>query len=327
MTVSASKACRAFAQWYDTLPKHKSTGGAARGTIAAGLVVLEHLKQSFVLDLDAHRAGGRGQLRGAGAGALRRILAKFGETREFLKEGGRTNRGGPGDMATMLKAISSMKLESLNAKERVAIIEDLQGFLVEKVKEYHSRQRLKVSYDPAKTTFQTIADLLSLARSNGKEGPVAQYLVGAKLQLRFPELTVSNDSYSTADDQLGRSGDFLIADTVFHVTVAPMTALFLKCRQNIQGGLRVFLLVPERALVAARQLAEQELPGKISTISIEAFVSQNIEELSTFSQDRLAVGIYRLLRAYNERVDAVEGDKSMLMDLPANLLSRGDDAQ
>lgn len=316
------RARQAFTLWYDTLPKHKSTGGAARGTIAAGLVVLEHLKENFILDLSAHRAAGQGQLRGAGAGALRRILAKFGETREFLKEGGRTNRGGPGDVATMLQAIHPLQLESLSKERRIEVLEELQSFLVDKVREYHSRQRLKLGFDPAKTTFQTVADILTVARENGKEGPVAQYLVGAKLQLRFPELTVENNSYSTADDQLGRRGDFLIADTVFHVTVAPMTALFAKCRQNLREGFRVYVLVPERATIGARQLAEQELPDKVAVLSIEAFVSQNVEELSSFALDRLVQGMYRLLSTYNSRVDAVEGDKSMLIEIPSNLLPR-----
>jgi hypothetical protein len=44
---------------------------------------------------------------------------------------------------------------------------------------------------------------------SGKDGPVAQYLVGAKLALRFPTEKIGNESYSTADVQLNRPGDFL----------------------------------------------------------------------------------------------------------------------
>lgn len=316
------EARRALSAWYDKLPKHKSTRGPARGTIAAGLVVLEHLKESYELDLKAHRAAGGSQLKGAGAVALRRILAKFGETREFLKEGGRTNRGGPGDVEQLLRTVESLNLGTLPQAERTAVLEELQKFLVEKVQEYHARQRLKFAFSASQSVFQTIADLLSVARENGKEGAVAQYLVGAKLQLRFPELNISNESFSTADDQLGRRGDFLVGDTVIHVTVAPMLSLFAKCRQNIQDGLRVYVLVPERALVGARQIAEQELPGKLAVAAIESFVSQNIDELSAFSHDRLVPGMYRLLTLYNERVDSIEIDKSMLLEIPPNLLPK-----
>jgi hypothetical protein len=161
--------------------------------------------------------------------------------------------------------------------------------------------------------------LLSAARDTGKEGPVAQHLVGAKLQLRFPDIAVGNESYSTADEQLGRPGDFYIGDTAFHVTVAPMIGVYEKCKHNLENGYRVFLLVPERAVTGARQNAELMGPGRIAVESIESFVGQNIEELSYFSRDKLKNGFRRLLETYNDRVDAAETDKSMLVEIPRNL--------
>lgn len=314
------KSLEKFEAWYNALPIHHPSGGPARGTIAAALVVLDQLKEEFDLRLDSHRAAGKSQIRGASGAALARILGEFGETRPFLKEGGRTNRGGPGDIAKMLETLRGVGLNRLPANERIEILTELQRFLVNKVKEFHSRQRLKVAYDPSRSAWQSIHDLLALARENGKEGPVAQYLVGAKLQLRFPDAQVRNESYSTADTQLGRPGDFLFGDTAFHVTVAPMPAVYERCKRNMEEGLRVYLLVSDRSLVGARQNAEATAPGRIATESIESFVSQNIEELSTFSKNRLVDGFRRLLETYNRRVDAVENDKSMLVEIPQNLL-------
>jgi hypothetical protein len=174
-------------------------------------------------------------------------------------------------------------------------------------------------YTPTKTTWQTVQDLLLTARENGKDGPVAQHLVGAKLELRFPDLSIGKESYSTADDQLGRPGDFGIGDTAFHVTVAPMPALFEKCAQNIREGYRVFLLVPDRTLSGTRQNAELIMPGRMVAESIESFVSTNIEELSLFTHTKVVSGLRRLLETYNRRVSAAETDKSMLVDIPKNL--------
>lgn len=148
---------------------------------------------------------------------------------------------------------------------------------------------------------------------------MAQYLVGAKLQLRFPDVAIENKSYSTADDQLGRPGDFLVGNTAFHVTVAPMPAVYEKCKRNIAEGYRVYLLVPDRALAGARQNAELTVPDRIAVESIESFIGQNIEELSTFTKDKLADGFLRLLETYNQRVDTIENDKSMLIEIPPNL--------
>jgi uncharacterized protein DUF4928 len=312
-------ALNTFIAWYENLPTHIASGGPAKGTIAAALVVLERLKSEFALELEAHRAPGGSQIKGASGQAVKKILVRFGELRPFAKEGGRTNRGGPGDIKPMLDALKAAKLDTCDASERNAILDELQQVLVRKVVEFHNRERIKLVYDPAKTTWQAIQQLLAQAKETGKEGPLAQYLVGAKLELRFPEIEVGNESYSTADDQLGRPGDFYIGDTAFHVTVAPMPALYEKCQQNLNDGLRIYLLVPDRTLSGARQNADLILPGRIAVESIESFVSQNIEELSVFSKKKLTAGLRQLLETYNKRVDACEIDKSMLVEIPKNI--------
>lgn len=313
------KALEAFQGWFSKLRVHKASGGPAKGTISAGLVVLERLKTEYNLDLQAHRAAGGSQIKGAGGQAVKKILARFDETRPFTAEGGRTNRGGPGDILAMLETLASLRLDVVEETERNALLNEMQRFLVDRVVDFHSRQRIKLTFDPTKTTWQTIQGLLTAARETGKEGPVAQHLVGAKLELRFPDLTIGNESYSTADRQLGRPGDFLIGDTAFHVTVAPMPQLFEKCVENVKEGYRAFLLVPDRTLSGARQNAELMLPGKIGVESIESFVATNIEELSLFSKKKVVRGMRRLMEAYNRRVSECEMDKSMLIEIPRNI--------
>lgn len=147
-----------------------------------------------------------------------------------------------------------------------------QAYLTKKIRDYHARRPLKIAFDSSKSTWQIVNDLLTAARDTRKDAAVAQHLVGAKLQLRFPEEPVQNNSTSTADQQLGRRGDFQIRDTCFHVTVAsPMPALLDKCRSNLNDGLRVFLLVPNRVLPVARSGAEEacleRLPSNLSNLS------------------------------------------------------------
>lgn len=308
-----------FKNWYDNLPAHKSSGGPAKGTIAAALVVLEHLKTGCNLDLEAHRAPGGSQIKGASGQAVKKILERFGEKRPFAKEGGRTNRGAPGDIKPLLDALNKSGFDNCAAEQRNIMLHEMQQILVGKVIEFHNKERIKLVYEPSKTTWQAVQSLLAQARETGKEGPLAQHLVGAKLELRFPKIDIGNESYSTADDQLGRPGDFCIGDTAFHVTVAPMPALYQKCQKNIDDGYRIYLLVPDRTLNGARQNADLILPGKIAVESIESFVSQNIEELSDFSKQKLAAGFRLLIETYNKRVYSCEIDKSMLIELPKNL--------
>ncbi len=308
-----------FQDWYDHLPVHKASGGVAKGTICAALVVLDSLKNDFILDINSHLAAGGAQIKGASGAAVARILERFGETRPFSKEGGRTNRGGPGDIKKMLKALNKSRIKEVSEEERVIILEQLQLFLVEKVRDYHNRQRIHFVFDPSKTIRQLVSDILEVAKETGKEGPVAQHLVGAKLQLRFPNEKISNESYSTADDQLGRPGDFFVGSTVFHITVAPMPPVFDKCIKNLEEGYRAFLLVPDRQLSGSRYDTDNKAKGKIAVESIESFVGQNIEELATFNGNQLIKGFRGLIDTYNSRVDQAELDKSLLIEVPKNL--------
>jgi hypothetical protein len=295
--------------------------GPAKGTISGALVVLQRLQEDYDLDIDHHTAKSGTQIQGASGRAVSDILAMFGEVRQYVAEGGRTNRGLRSEINSLLRALAELQLEALEVDERNRILQEMQRLLVTQVQIFFNRQRLSFEFDPTKSVQQLIRTLLRTAEESGKEGPVAQYLVGAKLALRFPDENVANQSYSTADQQTARPGDFTIRDTAFHVTVAPQFLLFEKCKRNLADGLRVYVLVPERILEAARQFAEQEAPGRITTVSIESFTAQNIEEMAYFSNSGLVKGLHALLEAYNIRTDQVEIDKSMLIEIPTNLRS------
>lgn len=312
----------AIKAWHDAL--HSRPGGKARGSIAAGLVTLERLKEHYALDIDAHTAEGGAQVSGLTPARLKKILARFGEKRRYLVEAGRTNRGARGDVGKLLKVLESLNLDELTKQERNCLLDRVQGFLVERVVEYFNSQRLNPPYDPAASTWHAVNQILQKAKESGKSGQVAQHLVGAKLQLRFPDIEVPNNPASAADQQTGRAGDFQIGDTAFHVTVAPSRYnLFERVKQNVQQGLRVYVAVPDERVAAARGYAEDQLPGQHSQIAvcaIEAFVAQNIDELSLFAKGRLLKGFRALLEEYNQRVAAVETDKSLLIEIPATLL-------
>lgn len=309
----------AMVKWYESVKKVQ--GFPPKGTLAGALTVLENLKKDFTLDIDDHTALGGSQIKGASGAKVKAILARHGENRRFVSEGGRTNRGLRGDIRTMLEALKQTPLHSLEEDNRIQILDVLQRFLVGKVSEWHQRQRLHIEYSPTKSTRSIIGELLTTARNTNKGGQVAQYLVGAKLEqrLRGSDIEVSNESYSTADVQLDRHGDFLIEDTVFHVTLAPGTAVIDKCKRNLADGFRVFLLVPDEVVFGTRQLADLSASGQIAVESIESFVGQNIDEMSKFSLSELRREFLELLNTYNRRVNAVEIDKSIMVEIPVSL--------
>lgn len=301
-------------QWFSGLKKYAG-GMPARGTLAGALAVAEALKTNFDLDLESHTAKGGSQIKGASGARVAKILTGLGETRKFLVEGGRTNRGLRGEIKSFLDALEKLNLDGLSAAQRNKSLLEVQKFLLVKIGHFFNREKIKFVYVPDRPTALLIGDILLAAQADKKEGSVAQHLVGAKLQLRFPKLSIANNAVSAADNQTGRDGDFAIRRTVFHVTVSPAELVFEKCVANLNAGKKVFVLVPQHAVGKAKFWAEEKAGGRIHVSAIECFVGVNVDEISEFGDTELL----RLLELYNDRVREVETDLSLLIEIPKNL--------
>lgn len=307
-----------FLSWYRELKRDKQ-GFPPKGTVAGALVVLERLKTTCDLEIESHTAPGGSQIGKVSGAAARRILKQFGENRPLLSEGGRTNRGLRGAIAKMLTALKDSGLQTVPKSERTKLIESMQAHLVREVQAIHSLERLKVEFDPGKNTYEYVTSLLAAAQGKNQHGAVAEYLVGAKLQLRFPSEHIDNKRSSTADAPRRQLGDFQVKDTVFHVTNAPNEQLLRKCREATEQGYRCYLLVPRSAISGDASLLKN-LTGEGTVVrGIEDFVAQNIDELGVFSIAGERQQLRQLLELYNKRVDVVEMDKSILIEIPQNL--------
>lgn len=197
---------RPFNSWFAALPVVPANKGPARGTIAGALVVLERLKANFDLRLGAHLAPKGAQVKGTSGAVVKTILASLGEHRRYLSEGGRTNRGLRDAISRLLNALQLADLSDLAAGERNKLLEQMQRMLVAQVAAFHNRQRLKIVFNPNRTTYDLLGSLMPTAREANKEGPVAQHLVGAKLQLRYPNIVIENNAVTTADAPLHLAG-------------------------------------------------------------------------------------------------------------------------
>ena len=310
------EALGALRQWFDS---HRPSPNEEPNTyvMCAGLAVLERMRRAYPLHRTDYVTPGN-QVKTSGS-LIQSILERNGEERRFTREGGRTTRATvPAAEGLAAGLNETAALASLSDEDRGHVIDELQVWLVERVRDYLDRQAIEVEVNLGKPAPQIVSDILEAAGT--KSGAVAQHLVGAKLAVRYPELEIDNFSYTTADQQLGRPGDFVVGDTAFHVTVAPMPPVLDKCEENLRNGYRSMLLVPDSRLQAARQMAEAiGVQDRVGIVSIELFVGQNIEELGGFGRGGLAEGFRALLDKYNERVEDAEADRSLLIRLPANL--------
>ena len=285
--------------------------------ICAGLAVTERMRQTFPMSRSDFITPGN-QVRTSGS-LIRLILKRHGEERRFMAEGGRTTRGTVPAAEKLADALNSIDdIGRLSDSEREALLEELQIWLVERIKDYFGRQRIEIEVNLRQPSPLIVASIVAAA--GPQAGAVTQHLVGAKLAMRFPNLPIENFSYTTADQQLGRPGDFVVRDTAFHVTVSPMPAVIEKCQDNLRNDFRPLLLVPGDRTLAARQMADQVDEGDlVDVVAVEEFIGHNIEEIGEFSRVNLGDGFRTLLEKYNERVSEVEPDPALLIEVPSNL--------
>jgi len=179
---------------------------------------------------------------------------------------------------------------------------------------------IAVEVDLTRPAAMFVRDILGAAGM--KASVVAHHLVGATLEILLigSNVDVANQSYTAADELLPRLGNFTVNDTVFHVTMSPTQPVILKCAGNIASRQSPYLLVPEQFVEMSRGLTLiQGIENQIVVVSIEQFVGQNIDEMTGFSRGQLGTMFRLLLETYNTRVQAVETDPSLLIEIPENL--------
>jgi len=296
------QAAQAFQGWYEGLEKDKS-GLPDWGPVCTGLIILERLMGGYTLDIEQHKTSNGAQISGQGLPLANRIFKKFHVSMKLTSgEFGRTNRSSVPTAEKLLEALKPLHLENLPKNERDLILSELQEKLLDSLLMYSDHFQIEAQYEPAMSTEKFVRLVLSKGTPK-TSGAIAQHLVGAKLELRFPGKDVTNHSASTADAPTERSGDFIIGDTVFHITMAPQDPVFLKSKRNLAAGYRVYLLVPEARLdFALRKAKDFELEEDIVVKSIESFVGQNIDELGEFSTNLLTQELRKLIDVYNRRI-------------------------
>ena len=310
--------------WYES--QRNSKGGVDSNVMCAGLYITEFLASAFPLTPAIYAADS--QVKGASGAKAKAILADHGESRRFTSEGGRTSRYMIRQAEKLAEIVNTaggqVGVSAFSAVERKFLAAVLQGWFVTRVRDdFFGRKKVSAEINPMWSVKATVAAVLAAGRERGGNaaGAIAQHLVGAKLQIRFPDEAINVESYTTADVQTGRAGDYQVGTTAIHVTMSPGENVFKeRCVHNIQNGFRPRVLVPadqiQRALVHAEDAG---IDKQVAVQSIEDFVGTNIEEVAGFSQDAIRAQLRVLLELYNTRVEQAESDLSLKIEIPENL--------
>ncbi len=148
------------------------------------------------------------------------------------------------------------------------------------------------------------------------QGAMLQHLVGAKLELAIPEVAIGHNGFSVSDSVSNRSGDFVIDDSVIHVTTSPGEAVIRKCKSNIDSGAKPIILTLADGVTVARALATNAgLAGRIDIMDAEQFLTGNLHELSLFKSTARRPTLECLVEAYNRIIQENETDPSLRIEI------------
>lgn len=150
--------------WWESFPQRSRS----RGNIAGGLVLLENLRHNLDFKIQAHKAPGSDQPKNATRANVQKILARFGEERVLLQEGGRTNRGLMKNLTSLLEALSSSSIGDISPQNIDAELINMQRFLVEKARERFNAENLSFEYRKDMTSRELIGLILESARKRRK---------------------------------------------------------------------------------------------------------------------------------------------------------------
>ena len=288
----------------------------AKGKLCVVLVVTRIAKENdFPLNEEDFITGGEGQVRGLGKTAVQTILADYGITKVLAEEGGRTSRGSLGLMKSYVAFLNKFATKG--------DLDAIEKWWVDRVSEFFSSKPFKLAIDSSKTVTSSFQGLIKQAEARQKEnksktyvGAVFQHLVGAKISVAIPDITIDMNGYSVADAVSARSGDFQVSDTVIHVTTMPSEGLIRKCIRNIEGSLKPIIITGKRGFSVAESLLEDaQIRDRVDVYEITQFLSINVNEVGKFTTENKKETIISIAEKYNDIIDLVESDPSLRIDI------------
>lgn len=291
----------------------------SKGALSLALI-LSRIAQGkkFPLDESDFVTEKKGQVKGLSGEATQKILSEYGISRVLAKEGGRTSRGSMANMQAYLQF-----LNDLHQEKSLFDLEKVEKWWIEQVRNYFAAFPLRIRLDQALSLQHSIRGLIAEATKRQQEstgtmvvGAVMQHLVGAKLQVLYPELEIDHHGFSVADQPTKRTGDFFLNGSVIHVTTAPTERLLQVCKENLSAGDTPIIITTAKGVISAENLMESTaLVGRVETLELEQFLVTNLSEWSHFNPTDRKQALLQLLNAYNNIVESCETDPSLKIEL------------
>lgn len=297
---------RLIEPWIDRHMRLGQIDKSGRLTVLMGL--LERLREiPGALEVSDHVKGAGNQIEGSNK-FVRLALERHG-VEPPLKELGRKSSNLLAWIGPLLDWLKRIEFSALAAAEQTAFLDAFQraaGIRLEAI----NRDGPLIARFNLGSSRAVIVDILAQAQEKKRAKDAAEYLVGAKLQLRFGDDAVSPKNINAPN----RDGlaDFSFGTSAIEVTLkTPDDSHIKQVREIIENtSRRVWLLVALSSRERWQKTIDKEFgsrAGRVIVNDIETFVGQNISEIGRFDEESEERELLRLFRIYNERWLPTEG--------------------
>lgn len=291
---------KSFESWLD---EHMKLGGEDKsGRVAVLMGLLERLRDNpSLLDVADHVKGAGNQLKDHNK-YVKRALERF-TIASPLKEYGRKSSNLHGWIGPLLEWLKTCEFASATAADQLTFLNELESAAALRLEAISKGRPLIARYNKG-TARAIIADILDQAQEKKRAKDVAEYLVGAKLQLRLGEDAARPKNVNTPN--LDQPADFPVGSAAIEVTVNPADSRHLSQIAQILNDttLQVWLLVRLADREKWQNVVDAtfgERAGRVAIADVETFVGQNISEIGGFDEAKVAEMLGELFKVYNER--------------------------
>ena len=298
-----------------------------KGTLAL-MIYLSRIAKKMALPLNPEMliTRGSGQILGLGKAPVQRVLFEYGLNEILAEEGGRTNRTNIKVMRGYIALLNSFQIE---IEIEIEILEIIEKWWIEQVKEYFANNNANSGSKYNKpfilkldtsSSFQTvIQNLLDQAKNRKKQANdlsyqdiVLKHLIGAKLELKLPELNISHKSFTLTNPCSVEDVDFLINESILHIVYAPDEDLIRKCKHNLEMELKPIVFTIGDGVIATKELASYAgILSRIDIIDASEFLAANLHILSVFKTSSHSPILFKLIEIYNRIITTHETDPSL----------------
>ncbi|MCX7424092.1 MAG: DUF4928 family protein [Planctomycetia bacterium] len=298
MSFASHKA--AFTEW---LNENMVKGGNdVSGRLVTAMALLERLRETPTLDLKEHMAGS-GQQLVEHNGFVDRAIARF-SVQSPVQERGRRSSNLNAWANSLFAWLVAAGFREGEIERNDDLLQGAQAMAACRLSLINEDKPLIARYSKG-SAVAVIGDILDQAQEKKRAKDVAEYLVGAKLELRFGEGAVQPKNVNTPSlDQLA---DFRFGGAAFEVTTVTSadSAHLNKIGEILSNtGLELWLLTRKRDREKWQKAVDAKYGDQASRVvvtDIETFVGQNTSEIGHFEAEETRATLAALFARYTNR--------------------------